>query len=129
MMLDTSTNNETVPGASIESIFADGNSQVSAYDVDDLLVRMTVANSNPTFTHEMFGQKKLVIIGSDATNETGLRGFCDSVVGRDEHEIGVCGVCHLDEVSPRILSVLRGTFCIAACLLDDGDVLPGSFGN
>jgi hypothetical protein len=61
---------------------------------------MTVANADPTFTHQMFGQKKLVVIGSDATNETGFRVFCDRVVGRDEHEIGVRGVCHvLDGIS------------------------------
>src|ERR1700733_532679 len=101
-MLDAAADDEAVSGASVEGVFADRNPQVSAHDVDHLFVRMTVANADPTFTHQMFGQKQFVVTGSDATNETGFRVFCDSVLGRDEHEIGVRGVCHvLDGISEK----------------------------
>ena len=41
---------------------------MSAHNVDDLVVRMTVASANPIFFHSVLGQQKLVVIRSDTAD-------------------------------------------------------------
>jgi hypothetical protein len=94
-MFDTAVNHETVTRAGIERGFANGNSQMSAHDVNDLLVGMTVPGANPTFIHAMFGEKKLIVVRTNATDKTGLRRLGSSVRRLDEYEVGMCAVYHV----------------------------------
>jgi hypothetical protein len=96
-MLDATANNEAISRASIERDFANCNSQMSTHDVDDLLVGMTVAGAHPIFFHEMLGEKKLVVVGTHATDKTGLGQAGNSVRGLDEDEVGLWVVCHVVE--------------------------------
>jgi hypothetical protein len=95
LMFDTAANHETVARERIERGFANCNSQMSAYDVNDLLVGMTVPGTNPTFLHAVFGEKKLVVVRTNATDKTGLRRLGCSVRRWDEHEVGMCAVYHV----------------------------------
>jgi len=56
-MLYATANDESITGSSVKRVSLARDPDMAVHDVHDLIVRMAVRGSNPTFHHLVFGKK------------------------------------------------------------------------
>ncbi len=88
-MLHAAADYESVPCAQFESFPETVHFQMSTHNVDNLVVRMAMHRSSPTFDHLMFGEKELVVIGEHAACEAGFRVGFSCLATRCHYKVGI----------------------------------------
>ena len=71
-MIHATAYHEGISSANVKSATLAGDPEMAAHDVDNLIVRVAVHRAGPAFHHQMFGEKKFVVVGEHAAREAGF---------------------------------------------------------
>src|SRR2546427_910763 len=87
LVLNTAADNKTVAASHFERLVTADHFQMTGHHIDELVVGMAVAHTDPSFFHAMLGQKQLVIMGTDQSRKPRLRCALFGLGGRHYHNI------------------------------------------
>jgi len=80
LMLDPSPHHEAVSRAHRKRLAADRDRKLPAHHKGNLIVRMLMPSSDPSFLHPMLGKKQFLIVGAHAAQQSWL-GRVDGCIG------------------------------------------------
>src|SRR5260370_9563869 len=72
-VFDSTTDRETVTGSNVECFSLTSDFQMSANDVDNLVVGVAVGTASPTSGHLVLGEEEVVVVGHHLSRETRFR--------------------------------------------------------
>src|SRR5258708_37719324 len=72
-VFDSTTDHETVTGSNVECFSLTSDFQMSANDVDNLVVGVAVGTACPTPGHLVLGEEEFVVVGHHLARETRFR--------------------------------------------------------
>ena len=104
LMFHSTANYKTVTRTRIKLLTGTANLEVTGDDVNNLIMRMAVGNTDPALFHPMLCEKQFVIVDADAAYQTVFGAIYFSLSASYQREVRACLLQGIHLLSSKYLS-------------------------